>query len=230
MLKLYGVLGSQPARAVYWVLKLANADFELIEVMPGSDKEKPLGSRNKEYLAKVPPGIVPALEDTETGLVLWESNAIMTYIADKFKMNDLYPEDLGARAKVQQWMNWHHHNSRVFTFALFAPIFRPDIKFSEKELKGNRKKCEMVANLLDDALSRSPYLVGDKFTLADIAVFEDVGECAQQHLALFDFAKHKNVEAWIKRVEQAPEFKESHAVFPVLKKVIDKVQKNKAKL
>mmetsp|Transcript_3176 Transcript_3176/g.7129 ORF Transcript_3176/g.7129 Transcript_3176/m.7129 type:complete len:229 (-) Transcript_3176:40-726(-) len=223
MLKLYGVAGSQPARAIMWLLAMKEIPYEMVETMPGSKNEKPLGSRSASYLAKVPTGNVPAIEDTENGMILWESNAILTYIAEKYRLEDLYPsQDIVKRAKIQQWLHWHHHNTRVLTFGVFGPHFRPDIKFNEVEIKGNIRKAKNACQIMNDQLSTADFLVGDSLTLADIACYEDLGQCASHNLALFDFSKYPAVESWIQRLEKLPKHQETHKVFGFFKKMLDK--------
>ena len=68
-------------------------------------------SKKADYLRDVNPrGTVPAIDDE--GVVLWESHAIMIYLAEKHGWRDLWPEDLQHRARVNQYLHFHHRNTR----------------------------------------------------------------------------------------------------------------------
>ena len=89
----------------------------MIQTMPGSNKEG--GSRHPDFLAKFPMGIVPSMEDGDVRLS--ESHAILTYLGDKHGW-EMYPKDPVERARVQEYLHWHHRNTREITLALFAPV------------------------------------------------------------------------------------------------------------
>lgn len=231
-LTLYGVMGSQPVRACAWLLELKGIPYDFVEVIPGGRKEsEPWGTRSKSYLSMAPSGTVPALKDTDVAddFVLFESNAIMLYLCEKFQWTDVYPSDAAGRGKVNQWLNWHHGNSRVFTIALFVPYFRQDIKFTPEVQRNYERTVSAVAKLLERHLRGSPFLAGDAATIADIAVYEDVGQCGSEWCDLFDFHDFPAIHAWTQRMEALPKFKETHGIFPVMRKFIDK-QRAKAKL
>ena len=78
---IYGVPFSQPVRAVLWLMLYKQKSFELVLINPGSSSEG--GSRHPEYLAKFPTGTIPSIEDHDTGFVLSESHAIMSYLCNK---------------------------------------------------------------------------------------------------------------------------------------------------
>eukprot|EP00516_Mucochytrium_quahogii_P013551 CAMPEP_0203800766 /NCGR_PEP_ID=MMETSP0100_2-20121128/10789_1 /ASSEMBLY_ACC=CAM_ASM_000210 /TAXON_ID=96639 /ORGANISM=" , Strain NY0313808BC1" /LENGTH=225 /DNA_ID=CAMNT_0050707065 /DNA_START=46 /DNA_END=720 /DNA_ORIENTATION=+ len=221
-LKLYGVQGSQPFRAVLFLLKMKGIAFEEVFTMPGSKKEQPLGSKSKTFREMCPPGIVPVLEDSDAGLVLWESNAILTYIAAKHGMKDLYPTDFAQRAVVDQWLHWHHGNSRTFTMALFAPVIRPDLELSEQAIQDNKKRVAATAKLLEKQLEKTQYLCGDHLTLADIAVYEDIGQCQPHFCDLFDFSPYPALQRWMATFEKLPSFEETHKVLAKLGKIFKK--------
>ena len=212
-LALYGLSASQPARAVAWLLSWKGVPYKFVKIMPGQRKAG--GSRSPEYLAMCPSGTIPCIKDDE--LVLWESNAILTYLADKYQWNDLYPRDPARRAKIDQFLHWHHYNSRRFTIGLFAPILRPDLKLSADELQATKKKLVSVAGELEGALSRADYLCGAEPSLADIAVYEDVGQCSKENLDIFDFERYPCLRQWFARMEGLPQYEKNHAVLQKLK-------------
>jgi len=229
VLKIYGVLGSQPVRAVCWLCKMHGIDFELVQMNPGSKKEN--GTKHPNYRAKVPSGTVPAMEDTENGLILFESNAILQYICEKYGLDDMWPtNDIVKRAKIQQWLHWHHSNSRIFTIAYFAPAARPDLNFPEAVQNANVARTRAAADVLENHFKMNPYLVGNSATIADICIYEDIGQLDSEQLGVKDFKKDfPAMHAWFKRIEQLPKFEESHTVIPMLRKFLEKA-KQKANL
>ena len=62
--------------------------------------------REAAYLQRNPNGLVPLMEDDDTGLVLWESNAIVRYLCARHSAGKLYPEELAARFVAERWMDW----------------------------------------------------------------------------------------------------------------------------
>ncbi|KAJ0389222.1 hypothetical protein P43SY_011656 [Pythium insidiosum] len=69
-----------------------------------------------------PNGFVPVLKDGD--FTLFEGNAILAYLANKFQWEDLYPTDLQARAKVDEYLHWHHTTVRMFTTQIVRPFLR----------------------------------------------------------------------------------------------------------
>ncbi|KAH9245932.1 hypothetical protein BASA81_016572 [Batrachochytrium salamandrivorans] len=212
-LVLYGTDGSQPCRTVSWLLRIKQVNFEYVNTMPFKD------TRSKEFLQLNPWGSVPVLQHGE-GFTLTESAAIITYLAEELGWTDLYPEDKQIRGKIQQWIHWHHRNSREFTMVLVRPLLLGDVKTSPEKVA----TLNGMAQGLDEALAKSLYLVGDSPTLADFCVFADLGQCHQTELALFDFAPYANLEKWMSRMKTQPYYEETHAVLPMLKQMVLKVK------
>eukprot|EP00446_Apocalathium_sp_SHHI-4_P037683 CAMPEP_0177307326 /NCGR_PEP_ID=MMETSP0368-20130122/8188_1 /TAXON_ID=447022 ORGANISM="Scrippsiella hangoei-like, Strain SHHI-4" /NCGR_SAMPLE_ID=MMETSP0368 /ASSEMBLY_ACC=CAM_ASM_000363 /LENGTH=213 /DNA_ID=CAMNT_0018766095 /DNA_START=57 /DNA_END=694 /DNA_ORIENTATION=- len=129
--------------------------------MPGKD------TQTEEYRAQNPIGAVPRLVE-EDGFVLNESHAIMCYLGDKFKWK-LYPEDAKVRARIHQYMNWHHSNTRRITIALFAPVMRPDMPLPKEMCDAYRKEItgsRGILSTIERFLSSSTWLCGERPTIA----------------------------------------------------------------
>lgn len=99
MMKLYSGKRSPNARKVRLLAR--ELDLELDIVSPDFMKGE---LRSPEFLALNPNGKIPVLDDD--GFVLWESAAILRYLADKRPERGLYPTDAKERAHVDQWMFW----------------------------------------------------------------------------------------------------------------------------
>ena len=95
VLKLYGVPLSQPFRSVAWACLQKRLPFEVNLVVPGMSSK--MGSKGPAYLKLNPTGTVPTLEDD--GVVVLESAAMLSYLANKHQWTDLYPQEAAARAR-----------------------------------------------------------------------------------------------------------------------------------
>jgi glutathione S-transferase len=122
-----------------------------------------------EYRRMNPNGLVPVIEDD--GFVLWESNAIVRYLAAKHGAGTLWPEDLRRRADIDRWMEWQ---STTFTPAMrdaFLQAVRvPAEKRDPAVLEASRAATEKAAALLDAHLAGRDFVAGDAFSPADIVL------------------------------------------------------------
>src|SRR5215470_2674439 len=96
MLRIYGIARTRAFRAL-WIAKELGLDYEHVPIETG-----PLGARKPDYLAVNPNGRLPAIDDD--GFILWESLAIVLYLAKKH--GGLYPATLEGEAKAWQWSLW----------------------------------------------------------------------------------------------------------------------------
>lgn len=226
-LVLHGTDLSQPCRSVSWLLRIKGKEFDYQTVMPGSKS----GTRDKNFQKDLNRDAkVPVLQHGD--VVVSESNAILVYLCEVFNWNDLYPTggsraDAAQRARINKWLHWHHLNSREYTIGLFAPLMRPDIKFPPETIEMKRKHVIHVTKLLDDALATSKFLAGDSPTIADIAVYADLGQCSARHLNLFDFTPYPHVVAWMDRMTKLPKYEETHETLDGIKSLVQDAQKKK---
>ena len=98
-IRLHGVPLSQPFRSVAWAMLQKRVPFDVSIVVPGASKPKN-GSRNEAFLKINPTGSIPMLTDTSSGISLFESPAILTYLAERHGWDDLLPRDLALRSRV----------------------------------------------------------------------------------------------------------------------------------
>lgn len=161
MRRLWGRLTSVNVQKAVWGLDEAGLAYERIEA-GGSHGVV----NDPAYRALNPNGLVPTLE--EDGFVLWESNAILRYLAATVPALAL-PEAPRARAHAEQWIDWQ---STSFTPAMrdaFWQLFRsadPDRALVAESLK----RSEGMAAILERHLADRAYVAGDCFGIADIAL------------------------------------------------------------
>jgi glutathione S-transferase len=158
-------------------------------------------NRKPEYLAKNPNAKVPVLEDDD-GFVLWESAAIMTYLATKNPQKNLFPTDAKTRAECIRWMFWNasHFEQAVYGVGMekiVKPMFggQPNTSIIE----ACTKDYERYAPLLDAHLKGKTWILGDTFSIADISVAA-VAEFAVP--SGLDLGKYPNLKAWFGRVTE----------------------------
>jgi glutathione S-transferase len=222
VLKLYGVPLSQPCRAIIWTCLYKKLPFELVLTNPGSKGST--GSRNPNYLAINPTGTIPAINDD--GFTLWESNAILTYLAQKHGWADLYPADVQKRSLIDQYLHFHHRNSREASIRLAAPNFRKDLKFPDgHEAMGQLIVANSLKLIEETWLMSNNFIAADELTLADFACYMEFGQLSARFGNLVDFESYPRVQQWMKRMEEVPYFEEANMANQVIGDLNDGVTK-----
>ena len=164
------------------------------------------GHKAPEYVKINPNASLPALVDGD--FTLWESNAILQYVADQKEAFDYYPRDPKVRADIHRWQLWEaaHWFPSCYVFLVenvVKPLLKaePDKATIEKETPNWHR----LANILDARLADQRWLCGDKVTIADISVAAPMHLHPYQKLPL---AAHPNLRRWMSEdVEQLPSWK-----------------------
>jgi glutathione S-transferase len=122
-----------------------------------------------QYWGLNPNGLVPTIDDD--GFVLWESHAIVRYLAAKHAAGRLWPEDLRIRAEADRWMDWKHTTFWPALRTLFLGLVRtaPEQR-DPRALEESRSKTAEVLGVVEARLKTAEYLAGDSFTMGDIAL------------------------------------------------------------
>ncbi|HCC44669.1 MAG TPA: hypothetical protein DEQ32_09750 [Gammaproteobacteria bacterium] len=206
---LYGVPFSQPVRAVMWLMLFKRLPFELVMINPGSKGDN--GSRNPNYLAKNPGGTIPTIEEPATGFTLGEAHAIMTYLSRVHGWTDVYPSDEQQRARVDQYLHYHHRNVRETSLGLVAPKIRKDLDIPEIIQAGARRTVTNALRTLEEYfLSDNRFIIGDELTLADFAAYSELGQAQPQFTNVYDLSAFPNVQRWMGQMTKVPYHDEVH--------------------
>ncbi len=177
-------------------------ELQLVDVFKGE-------SRTAEMLAKNPNGKVPVLEDGD--FVLWESNAMLSYLAAKAQRTDLLPTGVRERAEVDRWLAWHNaHFSPAVGKVAFERIVKKLARLGapdEAMVQRGTEEFASAARLLDEWLSHREYLCG-ALTIADFAVISYAVRAEDCGLVV---APYRNLVAWRDRMVARPSLRHTLA-------------------
>ncbi|MGI9302328.1 MAG: glutathione S-transferase family protein [Gammaproteobacteria bacterium] len=204
MLTIWGRRNSINVQKVMWTVGELSLDY-VRENVGGSFGELD----TPEYRAMNPNGLVPVLEDER--LVLWESQAIVRYLAARHPETGLWPEGLAVRAVADQWMDWMHTTLLPDLFTVFFGLVRTPAEARDMEkINAAAKSMGEKWSRLDAHLTDNDYVAGKTFTMGDIPVG---AACYRYHNMAIDRPKLPNVEAWYARLQQRPAYQE-HVMIP----------------
>ncbi len=164
MLKVWGRKSSSNVQAVMWCIDELDLAHERIDAgMSYGLVDTP------EYLSMNPNGTVPTLRDDDNP-TLWESGAILRYLANTYAPNDFWPSDPVARADVDRWAEWSKINIALkFTAPVFWRVVRtPPSKREPAVIRGALRTLDSFLQIAGAQLAKFPYLAGEHLTLADI--------------------------------------------------------------
>jgi glutathione S-transferase len=161
-LKVLGRVTSINVRKVLWLLGELGIGHEREDWgLPLRDPKTP------EFLALNPNAQVPVL--IEEGFVLWESNAILSYLAHKH--DAFVPAEPKARARVDQWLYWQLGElNPAWGYAVYALLRKNPAYSDEGRIAESVARWTRMLAILDGQLMKQPYVAGDVFTIADIAI------------------------------------------------------------
>lgn len=155
-----------------------------------------------EYRALNPNGLVPTMD--EDGFILWESNAIVRYLAAKHSAGNLWPVDLRIRAEADRWMEWQNTTLWPALRPVFWNLIRTPVDQRDPdEMEASRLKSAQVLGILDAHLATRAFVAGDDFTMGDIPV----GCGVWRWMALpIERPPLPNLQRWFDALAQRPAF------------------------
>ena len=204
MFKVYGMSSSGNCHKVRLALEMLRIPYEWheIDIMKRE-------SRTQSFLAMNPNGRVPTLE-VSPGKYLPESNAILFYVAEGSR---LLPSDRLAKAQVLQWMFFEQYSHEPYVaVARFILKYLPGDSPRRSELPRLYERGYQALDVMERRLAQHAFLVGDAFTIADIALFAYTNPAAD---AGFDMSRYPGVRAWLERVKSQPGYVEMAQPGPV---------------
>ena len=164
MLRIHGHAGSINVRKILWACVELDLAFERID---WGGAFRPVA--DPEFRALNPVGMIPVIEDGDT--IVWESNAILRYLAASRGRTDLLPADPAARAKIEMWMDWQGSDFNNSWRYAFMGLVRgsPDHQ-DTAEIERSMARFNAMVAILDGQLATRKHIARDDFTLADIPI------------------------------------------------------------
>ncbi len=205
MLRIWGRTNSINVQKVMWAvgeLGLAHERIDAGGAFGGLDTE--------DYGARNPNRRIPTVEDD--GVVVWESNACVRYLAARYGAGRLWPEDVRRRAGADMWMDWQQTTLLADMTVVFLGLIRtPEDQRDHAAIKAAAERLGVTWRVLDGHLADRRFVAGDTLTIGDIPVG---AACYRYYNLPIERPSLPNLEAWCERLQQRPAFRE-HVMLPI---------------
>lgn len=165
MLKILGRASSINVRKVLWACAVLRLPFEREDWGTGfRDTHAP------EFIALNPNAMVPVIRDGD--FTLWESNAIIRYLAARYGDGSLYPPEPMARAQVDQWIDWQASDLNAsWSYAFMALVRKSPAHGDASAVAASSARWTAHMRTLEGQLQKTGgFVAGAGFTLADIPI------------------------------------------------------------
>ncbi|HUO92859.1 MAG TPA: glutathione S-transferase family protein [Rhizomicrobium sp.] len=205
MLRIWGRANSVNVQKVMWAVAELGLAHERIDAggsFGGLDTEE-FGDLN-------PNRRVPVIDDN--GTVVWESHAILRYLATKYGAGSLAPEDPGARARSDMWTDWVLADLQpVFHGGVFWGFYRtPEEQRNWQQIRQGIARTAILLRMLDRHLAGRDFIAGSTLTFGDIPA----GAQLYRYYSLdIDRPELPNVEAWYARLQEREAYR-THVMVP----------------
>ncbi len=200
MIVVHGRNTSVNVQMVMWAIAELNLSHKRLDVGgPHGGTDAP------EFRAKNPHGLVPAIEDGET--VVWESAAIVRYLAARYGTETFWPQNPSKRAALDMWAEWCRSTLYpAFIVNVFLPLVRtPAHERDAAAMARAFDVLKLLVTRLDARIGKGPYLAGESFSFGDIFA----GQQLYRYFTLgFPRAETPALEAYFQRLTQRPAFAE----------------------
>lgn len=205
MLKIWGRTNSINVQKAMWAIAELGLPHERI------DAGGPFGGLDTpEYKARNPNSRIPTIDDN--GVIVWESNTVVRYLAARYGAGKLWPVEPAHRSEADRWMDWQQTTIAPDMFPVFWGLIRtPPEKRDHAAIRAAGEKLAASWTLLDQHLAGRAYVAGADFTMGDIPV-----GCAFWRYSRLEVAKPplKHLDAWHQRLQERPGFR-AHVALPL---------------
>jgi len=168
------------------------------------------GLDTPEFRAMTPHGRVPVIDDN--GTVVWESHAILRYLAARYGRGSFWIDDAAERSRVDQWLDWSQTTLQPdFLIGIFWGFYRtPEPQRNLPAVKESINRCTRHFQLLDRLLSGQTFMLGNQLSLADIPI----GTHLYRYFNLeIERPSLPNVDAWYRRLQDRAAYR-THVMVP----------------
>jgi len=197
MIKLYNLPRSGNCYKIRLLLALLDLEHEIIDIDAKAGE-----NTTAEFLRLNPRGQLPVLDDD--GEVLWDSTAILVYLADRYGGDDWLPRDSLGLARVMQWLALEQNEGRYGLARARAHALGNPNAFARD---ANPEECRALAmtalQVLEERLAANDWLAADQVTIADIACYPYVAMAGEGNIDIAPFAA---VQTWTRRIAKLPRY------------------------
>jgi glutathione S-transferase len=191
-MKLYDFTLSGHSHRARLFLGLLGIPYQLVPVDLAAGQHK-----SADFLALNPFGQVPVLEDD--GVIVPDSNAILVYLASKYRRADWLPEDALGAARVQRWLSVAA-GQIAFGPAAARMVTLFGAAFDHHEVIA---RAHAILKLVEQTVSQQDWLAAPHVTIADVALYSYVARAPEGDV---DLSPYPHVRAWLARIEALPGF------------------------
>ncbi|KEQ17110.1 glutathione S-transferase family protein [Endozoicomonas numazuensis] len=194
-MKIYGDIQSGNCYKIKLLAALLDLNHEWVDIDILNNETQSPG-----FLSKNPNGKIPLLE-LDDGRCLWESNAILNYLAQD---SELLPADPFLEAKIQQWQFFEQYSHEPYiAVARFINKYLGMPEHRRNEFESKQEGGHKALKVMEQQLLKSPFLVGDQLTTADLSLF---GYTHVAHEGGFDLSLYPGIQNWIEHIHALPGF------------------------
>jgi len=204
MLEIWGRKNANQVIQVLWTLAELEIDYQRHSIgTQDGDLE------TEEYKSLNPNSKIPTIRDN--GFVMWESHAIIRYLARQYGLGTLYPDDPQKAAMSDQWMTWSTDSFMGTFFPVFWQLVRTEESERDyKKIAEMAKQSSEILQILEDHLVKNNFVAGEQFTYGDIPL----GVLIHKYFVLdIERPSLPGIEAWYERLSIREPFQE-HAMQP----------------
>ncbi len=193
MITLYGKKTSINVRKVLWLFKILDIKYTYVDTISIS-----------EIKLMNPNGLVPVLKDDD--FILWESNSILRYIANKYNLNDYYPKSPKERAQVDKWLDWQASDFNSSWVYAFQSIVRKSKEHTDKKLiDSSISNWNNCISIINSQLEKTKYIAGDTLSIADIVIAVSLN---RWYLSIGEQNMFEHVDHYFQKLSNLTGFKE----------------------
>lgn len=188
MITLYDMALSGNCHKVRLMLSLLGLPFQIIALTGGAQ-------HSPEHLQRNPFAQAPVIEDD--GLVIRDSQAILVYLARRYGGSQWWPDDAAALAQITAWLS-----TSANEIANGPALLRVHHKFGREidSARANQISTKVLA-IINDHLANHEWLVDERVSIADIAVYPYLALAHEGNLCL---DAYPHINAWFRRIEALP--------------------------
>ncbi len=202
MLKILGRSNSINVQKVLWAADECGVPYDRTDVGGAFG-----GNDQPWYLAMNPNGVVPTIDDG--GYVLWESNAIVRYLAASYGPAGFWPTDAKLRGHAERWMDWQLSVIQSGMTTMFWGLIRTSAETRDlAAIEAARLATGRLWARLDAHLASTRYVAGDHFSVGDIPVGAMVYRWLNLPLERADLPAMPHLRRWYERLAQRPAYQQ----------------------